>query len=53
VPWDAPVTRAEIGAGYSVQRNLLLKLSYQHNRRDGGRLAPVAHLTAAQIVYWF
>ena len=53
LPWDAPVTRVEIGAGYSVQRNLLLKLSYQHNRRDGGRLARVGHLTAAQLVFWF
>jgi hypothetical protein len=53
LPWDAPVTRAEIGAGYSVQRNLLLKLSYQLNRRDGGRLARVGHLPAAQLVFWF
>ena len=53
LPWDAPVTRVEVGAGYSLQRNLLLKLSYQHNRRDGGRLARVAHLPAAQIVFWF
>src|SRR5437899_2667889 len=36
--WDAPVTRVEIGGGFSLQRNLLLKLSYQFNRRDGGRV---------------
>jgi hypothetical protein len=50
--WDAPVTRIEVGGGYSIQRNLLLKLSYQHNRRDtlrSGRL----NIGAAQLVFWF
>ena len=31
--WDAPVTRLEVGGGYSLQRNLLLKAAYQHNTR--------------------
>ena len=53
LPWDAPVTRIEVGGGYSLQRNLLLKLSYQHDRRDGGVLVGVAHLGAAQLVFWF
>jgi hypothetical protein len=53
LPWDAPVTRVEVGAGYSLQRNLLLKLSYQHNRRNGGRLVRGADLGAAQLVFWF
>jgi hypothetical protein len=52
-PWDAPVKRLEIGAGYSLLRNLLLKGSYQHNRRDGGVLKPVADFGAAQLVFWF
>jgi hypothetical protein len=52
-PWDAPVTRFEIGAGFSIQRNLLLKLSYQHNDRDGGVLQRTAQLTGAQLVFWF
>jgi hypothetical protein len=52
-PWDAPVSRVEAGAGYSIQRNLLLKMSYQHNSRDGGVLLRTANLTAAQLVYWF
>jgi len=52
-PWDAPVTRFEIGAGYSIQRNLLLKLSYQHNDRDGGVLLRMAHLTSVQLGFWF
>jgi hypothetical protein len=50
--WDAPVTRIEVGAGYSLQRNLLLKFSCQRNTRDGGRVTQ-ATLGSAQIVYWF
>jgi hypothetical protein len=53
LPWDAPVTRIEIGAGYSIERNLLLKGSFQHDRRDGGRLPPTAHIIATQLVFWF
>jgi hypothetical protein len=49
--WDAPVTRVELGGGFSVQRNLLLKLSIQLNSRDGGRVRQ-ANLGAVQIVYW-
>jgi hypothetical protein len=50
--WEAPVTRLEVGGGYSIQRNLLLKLMLQHNQRDGGRTR-TAYLGAAQLVYWF
>jgi len=50
--WDAPVTRVEVGGGYSLQRNLLLKLAYQHNVRDGGRVRRQS-LGAAQLVFWF
>jgi hypothetical protein len=50
--WDAPVTRIEAGAGYSIRRNVLLKGSIQHNRRDTAR-NPTLTLGAAQIVYWF
>jgi len=42
----------EIGGGYYLQRNLVLKLSYQYNTRDGGR-QPTLGLPAAQLVYWF
>ncbi|MBI3492759.1 MAG: hypothetical protein HY047_13425 [Acidobacteria bacterium] len=52
-PWDAPVTRVEVGGGYSIQRNLQLKVSYQYNHRDGGVLEQLAHLKAAQLVFWF
>ncbi|HTK28513.1 MAG TPA: hypothetical protein VL309_03125 [Vicinamibacterales bacterium] len=50
--WDAPVTRYEVGAGYSIQRNLLLKVEYQHDSRDAG-LAHTANPVAAQLVFWF
>jgi hypothetical protein len=50
--WDAPVTRLEVGGGYSVLRNVLLKVSGQHNARDGGRVTS-SNLMAAQLVYWF
>ena len=53
LPWDAPVTRIEIGGGYAIQRNLMLKLSVQHNTRDGGVLERTATLGAAQLVFWF
>jgi hypothetical protein len=53
MPWDAPVTRFEVGGGYSIQRNLLIKLSYQHDSRNGGRLPPNANQVATQLVYWF
>src|SRR5262249_29719098 len=53
LPWDAPVTRAEVGAGYSIQRNLLLKASVQRNTRDGGVLLRKATLSAVQLVFWF
>ena len=50
--WDAPVTRIEVGGGYSLQRNLVLKFSVQHNTRDGGRVTS-ATLPSFQVVYWF
>ena len=50
--WDAPVSRLEIGGGYSVMRNLVVKLSIQYNSRDGGRQRTDT-LPAAQLVYWF
>ena len=50
--WDAPVNRIEVGGGYSIQRNLLLKVSCQHNTRDGGRVTR-ATLGAVQLQFWF
>jgi hypothetical protein len=50
--WEARLSRVEFGGGYYLQRNLVLKLSYQYNTRDGGR-QPTLGLPAAQLVYWF
>jgi len=52
--WDSDTTRVEVGVGYSIQRNLVLKVSGQRNTRDAGRV-PVhkATLGAAQLVFWF
>src|SRR5581483_6378297 len=50
--WDAPVPRWDAGVGYSIDRNLLVKVEYQHNVRDGGRVRRLS-LTAAQLVFWF
>jgi hypothetical protein len=50
--WEAPVTRLELGAGWSIVRNLMLKGSWQRNHRDAGRVRHDS-LGAAQVVYWF
>ncbi|HEX7942139.1 MAG TPA: hypothetical protein VF488_10065, partial [Gemmatimonadaceae bacterium] len=50
--WEAPVTRWEVGGGYSVQRNLQLRASLQHNSRDGGRVRTMTALSG-QLLYWF
>jgi hypothetical protein len=52
-PWDAPVTRIEVGAGYSIVRNLLLKASVQRNTRDGGPLERRGRFLETQLVWWF
>jgi hypothetical protein len=50
--WDAPVTRVEAGAGWSPRRHVLLKASWQHNWRDGGRVRE-NDLVAGQAILWF
>ncbi len=50
--WDAAVTRAEAGGGYSVTRNLTAKVTYQWNDRDA-RWYPRQRLVSAQVVLWF
>jgi hypothetical protein len=50
--WDAPVTRVEVGGGYYVRRNLLLRASVQSNERNGGRVLSSRFL-AGQALYWF
>ena len=50
--WDAPVTRWEVGGGYALQRNTQLRLAFQHNQREGGRVRRIS-AAAAQLLYWF
>jgi hypothetical protein len=50
--WDAPVKRFEVGAGWSIQRNVMLKASWQRNLRDAGRIRHDS-FGIAQIAYWF
>jgi hypothetical protein len=52
VTWDAPVSRVEAGVGYVPVRHALLKLAYQDNWRDGGRVRKQKLLTT-QLVLWF
>jgi len=54
MPWDAPVWRAEAGAGYSLRRNLLLKAVLQHNWRLGVRSSSRSEgVAGAQALLWF
>lgn len=50
--WEAPVDRWEVGGGYALQRNVELRLAFQRNTRDGGRVRSMTAL-AAQLLYWF
>jgi hypothetical protein len=51
-PWEAPVNRIELGGSYAIIRNVILKGSWQHNSRNGGRVREDG-LLATQLVYWF
>ena len=51
-PWEAPVRRFEVGGGYAIIRNVIVKASWQRNIRDEGRVRDDS-LAALQIVYWF
>ena len=50
--WEAPVRRIEVGAAYSIIRNVSLKGSWQRNTREGGRVQRDS-LGAVQVIYWF
>ncbi|HOC18066.1 MAG TPA: hypothetical protein PKK95_07350 [Vicinamibacterales bacterium] len=51
--WDADVTRFEGGLGWSLSRPLLVKASYQYNRRPGGIGREQLHRVAMQALVWF
>ena len=50
--WDANVSRVEAGLGWEPMRYVLVKASWQHNQRDGGRVHQ-NDLFAAQVLLWF
>ena len=52
-PWDADVSRVEGGLGWSPSRPVLVKLSYQYNRRPGGASRETLHRAALQALVWF
>ncbi len=50
--WDAPVSRVEVGASWTLHRQVIVKGSLQRNVRDGGRVRRDT-LGAAQLLVWF
>jgi hypothetical protein len=50
--WDAPVTRVEAGGGYYLRRNVIGKVTYQHNWRDTGLFSELG-VWAGQLQFWF
>jgi hypothetical protein len=50
--WEAPVRRFELGGGYALIRNVIVKASWQRNLREGGRVRRET-LGALQVLYWF
>jgi len=51
VSWDAPVQRVEAGGGWYFRRNLVGRVTWQHNWRDGGRLRHKSFV-AGQLLFW-
>jgi hypothetical protein len=50
-PWDAPVTRGEVGTGYTITRNIRAKITYQQNWREARRRRE--GIAGVQLLYWF
>jgi hypothetical protein len=51
--WDAPVSRVEVGTGYSPRRNLLFKVAVQRNWRSGVMFGARESVGGAQALLWF
>ena len=51
-PWDAPVFRTEIGGGYYLLPNLIGKITYQQNWRDGDSVREL-RFWSGQLNFWF
>jgi len=50
--WDIPVSRVELGGGFSPRRWIVLKASYQYNWRSSGP-NDSASIAAGQVLLWF
>lgn len=50
--WDAGVRRVEVGAGYALFRQLMLRGAVQFNDRDGGRVTERTYVSS-QVAWWF
>jgi hypothetical protein len=51
-PWDAPVTRFEVGGGVQLLRNLGARAVVQRNWRDAGRVRNRTFFSG-QVAVWF
>jgi hypothetical protein len=50
--WDAPVERMSADVGYRYDRHLELRVGWQMNWRDGGRVTQRGY-PAIQALFWF
>jgi hypothetical protein len=50
--WDAPVDRLEVAAGVRATRQLEVRVGWQHNWREGGRVRERG-VPVAGAYYWF
>jgi hypothetical protein len=54
LPWDAPVSRIEVGGGFAFSRHVSSKVAWQYNRREGvSRPRGREGFLAAQVAVWF
>lgn len=51
-PWDADVDRVEAALAYRVTTTAEIKVAWQHNWRDGGRVR-ARGFPAIQLLYWY
>jgi len=52
-PWEAPVTRVEVGGGVYLQRNLIFKTVVQRNWRPDAGLVHNRTFVSGQLAFWF
>ena len=52
MPWDAPLWRAESALGYRVSRHVDLRVGYQYNWREAGRVRKRG-VPTLQALVWF